>query len=104
MITCIEILEEKRKLLIELLKTEAKNDLILAQKLEFDKAIHWLKKINELKWDNAAMYDIVELPDMNTGFSEYRIMNDCETDDRSYWLELEPRCYAGDYLIIAKPR
>jgi len=30
---------------------------------------------------DVKKHEIIELPDMNTGYSEYRLMNDCETDD-----------------------
>ena len=31
---------------------------------------------------------VVKLPDMAAGYFEYRIMVDCETDDRELWMEL----------------
>ena len=43
---------------------------------------------------------------MQTGYSEYRIMNDCETDNQEHWIELEmeTRPTMGDFLLISKPQ
>jgi len=80
----------------------------LSELQEVDKAIGWLKKIEELNLKIVHKYDIIELPDMKTGFSEFRIMNDCETDDINHWIELKKDNYPvsmtpGDVLIIGKP-
>ena len=66
------------------------------------------KKIEELNLQNVQKYDIIELPDMKTGYSGFRIMNDCETDDINKWIELEKDNHpvfmtTGDILIIGKP-
>jgi hypothetical protein len=75
---------------------------------EINNAIKWLNKINELKLKNIEKYEIIELPDMNTGYSFYRIMNDCETDNVNEWIELKKgnrsvEASMGDILIISKP-
>lgn len=50
---------------------------------------------------------IFELPDSNTGYSDYRIMNDCESDDSAQWIELRIngnniRLSEGDIVIRKK--
>ena len=106
MIDVITHLEEKRAA-IQLLLKDGKKEF-LPQLQAYDKAILWLKKIEELQLANVQKYNVVKLPNPNTGYSEYRIMNDCETDDISQWIELEhngTRVSAAidDVLILSKP-
>ena len=103
----IKYLEERRGQIVGYLQNGEKNYLSDLQ--EIDKSICWLKKIEELNLEIVQKYDIVELPDMQTGYSEFRIMNDCETDDISQWVELTKDNYPvtmtlGDILIISKPK
>ena len=44
---------------------------------------------------------------MNTGYSEYRIINDCESDNKELWIEYiyednRIRLYPGDLLVKMK--
>jgi len=101
----IKYLEERRNQIVAYLKNG--NDEYLSELQEVDKAIHWLIKIEELNMKNVQKYDVIELPDMKTGYSGFRIMNDCETDDISKWIELRRDNYPvsmveGDILIISK--
>ncbi len=100
------ILKEKREETVEKLRTETNKEVLLLLKKDLDKAISWLEKIDELGWNNPSKYHIEELPDMQTGYSEYRIMNDCETDNQKHWIELEmeTRPTMGDFLLISKPK
>lgn len=100
------ILKEKREETVERLRTETNKEILLLLKKDLDKAISWLEKIEELEWNNPSKYNIEELPDMQTGYSEYRIMNDCETDNQEHWIELEmeTRPTMGDFLLISKPQ
>lgn len=100
------ILKEKREEIVERLRTEINKEILLLLKKDLDKAISWLEKIEELEWNNPSKYTIEELPDMQTGYSEYRIMNDCETDNQEHWIELEmeSRPTMGDFLLISKPQ
>lgn len=102
----VNILKSKREDIVEELKAGENRDRLLALKKDLDKAISWLEKIEELEWENPQKYQIEKLPDMQTGYSEYRIMNDCETDNQEYWIELEmeTRPTMGDFLLISKPQ
>ncbi len=73
--------------------------------MKINNAIKWLDKISELKLSDVNKYEIIELPDMNTGYSEYRLMNDCETDDIDSWIEFKDHIglVAGDFIICGKP-
>jgi hypothetical protein len=101
----IDYLEQRKSEIKDKLKNENKNEDLLVELKEINNSINWLNKINELKLKNVEKYEIVELPDMNTGYSFYRIMNDCETDDRNDWVELDipAKMCMGDILIISKP-
>jgi hypothetical protein len=98
----IKYLEEKYKIIKENIKIEKEYSFELK---EYKNAINWLKKIDELKLENIQKYNIIELPDPKTGYSYYRIMNDCETDDVNEWIELKienekVEACMGDILII----
>jgi hypothetical protein len=103
--TAIDYLEQRKDEIKSELKNGNKNENLLVELKEINTSINWLKKIHEFKLKNVEKYEIVELPDMNTGWSFYRIMNDCETDDRNYWIELPipVEMCMGDILIISKP-
>ncbi|MDM1555206.1 hypothetical protein PYS58_01270 [Chryseobacterium indologenes] len=50
---------------------------------------------------------MLELPNSDTGYSDYRIINDCETDDPDQWIELkinneEVKLSEGDLIIRKK--
>ena len=103
--TVVKHLEERRAEIQQHLKSGRKE--FLAELQEYDKALAWLKKIDELQLSIVQRYDVIKLPDPNTGYAEYRIMNDCETDDINQWVELEiegKRVTAtmDDVLIISR--
>ncbi|MHA8111810.1 hypothetical protein ACX122_01565 [Kosakonia cowanii] len=48
---------------------------------------------------------IIQIENEETGYSEYRILNDCETDNRDLWVEYKNgsvRVNPGDLLIKMK--
>ncbi len=101
----IEILKENQSTLIEeLRKNNMDREISIEKVSEIKKAITWLSKIEELQLDEVSKYEIVKLPDMQAGWSEFRIMNDCETDDRKYWIEFDKHSglIQGDPLCIIK--
>ena len=54
---------------------------------------------------SSKVEDIVQIEEEGTGYSEYRIVNDCESDDRSLWMEYmegKVRLHPGDFLIKMK--
>lgn len=56
---------------------------------------------------NGKISDIIKLADTNTGYSEYRIINDCESDNRELWVEYKNEnenvtINEGDILIKIK--
>ena len=101
----IQSLLTQRDIVLEELK-KGKNKEINHEKIaEIKKAIHWLHKLSELKIESTKKYEIVTLPNMETGYSEFRLMNDCESDDIKNWIEFKdhPPITTGDIIISAKP-
>ena len=102
----INTLLKEKKILIEKLKRDEDRDGNIKKISQINKAIEWLNKLTELKLDNVKKYEIIELPNMNTGYSEYRVMNDCETDDIKQWIEFKDHIglTTGDFIISKKPQ
>ena len=86
MIDLLKYIENK----IELEKNKtAKNNLIVIKEI--------VKEILESKYK----LKIIKFEEQNTGYSEYRIMNDCESENKEMWIEYDPevRILPGDILI-----
>ena len=104
----IEYLKKERESLLNQIKNGSQNEI--KNKVEIDTAIKWLEKINELELTQPDKYDFLRLPDMKTGYSEYHIMNDCESDDINNWIELKDSeeypvtLIFDDILISRKPK
>ncbi len=100
----IEILKENQNILVEKLKQNIDRESNIEKISSIKKAMTWLLKIEELRLDDVSKYEIVELPDMQTGFSEFRIMNDCESDDMKDWVEFKEHLglIQGDFIISRK--
>lgn len=86
MIDLLKYIENK----IELEKNKStKNNLIVIKEI--------VKEIIESKYK----FKIIKFEEQNTGYSEYRIMNDCESENKEMWIEYDPevRILPGDILI-----
>jgi hypothetical protein len=106
--TAIDYLEQRKNEIKNELKNGNKNKDLLIELKEINNSIKWLHKIDELKLKNIEKYEIIKLPAMETGLSNYRIMNDCETDNINKWIELKKDnmpllVCMNDILIISKP-
>lgn len=100
----IEALLTEKELLVDKLKSNENSEVDSKKIGEINNAIKWLNKISELGFADITKYEVVELPDLNTGYSEYRIMNDCETDNIETWIEFKDHIglAAGDFIISRK--
>ncbi len=102
----IGLLQEAHKNILVRIKAGEKE--LIAEKVELEKAIGWLAKIKELQLEKVSKYDWISLPDMKTGYSEYHIMDDCESDCIEDWIELKDEqgititATMDDVLIIPK--
>lgn len=101
----IQTLVNQKEVSIEELKKNENIEANHKRLAELKNAICWLQKLSELNIKSLNRYDIVELPYMETGYSEFRLMNDCESDDRKNWIEWKdhPTITAGDFIISKKP-
>lgn len=79
----------------------------LLLKRELSDAIHLMELFDRYQISKKTIDTVLELPDSNTGYSDYRIMNDCESDDPAQWIELsinneKIRLSEGDVIIRKK--
>ncbi|MDH7447605.1 hypothetical protein [Aquimarina sp. 2201CG14-23] len=100
----IKLLNAESKKTIEELRINRTQELV-ARKKEVDNAITWLKK----GMDHQIHPDmnIIMIPEKmtKTPSSEYRLIEDHESDERKYWTEVklddqELRPMPGDFLMI----
>ena len=102
----INKLLENREKIVENLKVGKTEEFGLLK--ELDKAIAWLKLVNNENLDNANKYMIQTLPaTTGYGYSYYHLMIDMETDDKTHWVEYKPSGEAlalcgGDIIFIRK--
>lgn len=80
------------------------NNKELYLKLELLKKIAIYLSQNEVE---GKLDELIQLVDMNTGYSEYRLINDCESDNRDLWIEYNQknesiRLNPGDFLLKMK--
>lgn len=74
------------------IKQQLKNDIadktfFIHKKIECEKALQWLILAQKNHINPQNIKNIFYLPYTNCGYSEYRVMNDCETDDKNMWIE-----------------
>ncbi len=104
----IKLLETEREIIIAALKNGKKERLNDLQQL--DKALGWLRLLEEKQLDKANRYHLEPLPFIEGygGFTNYRIAIDNETDDMKFWEEYKKDdgshllLSLGDYLLIEK--
>ena len=100
----INILKKRIAEIITELKIH-KTPELLAEKKALDMAINWLKKGDLYNIDITK--EIVQIPEnkTNTPSSEFRIIEDHESDDKRYWEEIKidgniVRPLPGSWLIL----
>lgn len=84
----IELLQNERIKTVEALRQGGQDKLPYLQQI--DKALGWLKAVEENGLENVGRYDIHRLPDPLYGFSYYHLMVDYESGDPSDWKEYMP--------------
>ncbi len=99
----------KQEQIFELKSFAAADKSVVEIKIQIERAIKCLELCEEYQIVPEKILAIHELPYMKTGYFEYRIMNDCEVDQRDMWIELkvddEPlRVIPGDLIIEKKSK
>ena len=88
----IELLQKERIKTVDALKHGNQQELSYLQQI--DKALGWLKRIEEKGVEDVGCYDIHSLPDLpqeNSGlYSFYHIMMDYESPNIEDWKEYRP--------------
>lgn len=96
----IELLQKERIKTGDALKHGNQQELPYLQQI--DKALGWLKRIEEKGLEDVGCYDIHSLPDLpqeNSGlYSFYHIMMDYESSDIEDWEEYKPD---GQTLLLS---
>ena len=100
----IELLDLELVKIVEQLKVKRSKALI-AKKKQIDNAIKWLKKGMEHQISPDAKSIVLPEKRTQTPSSEYRLIEDHETDDKQYWTEVkindsELRPLPGDLLLM----
>ncbi|MFP1872098.1 hypothetical protein ACLEDV_09055 [Lonsdalea quercina] len=78
--------------------------------LDYIRKLNFLKKLASCisECEKVGSVDsVIPLCDMSSGYSEYRIVNDCESDNRELWVEYKYRnkiirLDSGDLIIKMK--
>ncbi|SDI31536.1 hypothetical protein [Chryseobacterium jejuense] len=107
MITAREFITKEIDRLSSLISNGIDKESNLQLKKELSDAIHLLEMFDYYQISKKTIDMILELPDSRTGYSDYRIMNDCESDDPAQWIELKIndkkiKLSEGDIIIKKK--
>lgn len=81
----IKLLQNERRKTVDTLKHGEQHNLSYLQQI--DKALGWLKVIEDNKLETVGKYNIHRLPDPEYGFSYYHLMIDYESGDPKDWKE-----------------
>ena len=88
----IELLQKERIKTVDALKNGNKQELAYLQQI--DKALGWLKLIEEKGLENVGGYDIHSLPDLPSKsrgiYNYYHLMMDYEDPSIENWREYKP--------------
>lgn len=76
-------------------------------KKNLSETLYLLDIFEKYRIKKETVETVFELPVSNTGYSDYRIINDCESDDPDQWLEVsisgeKIRLSEGDLVIRKK--
>ncbi|MGE8433349.1 hypothetical protein [Chryseobacterium joostei] len=91
----------------DLISREVNKESNLQLKKELSETIYLLSILDNHQINKKTIKTILELPDSNTGYSDYRIINDCESDNPGHWIEVnihneKLRLAEGDIIIKKK--
>lgn len=98
----IKILTSERNSVISELKKQNEDKANLLENLKsIDRALKWLRILDENYAGSAGDYELIKLPFMQNCFESYRVMSDCESENIGDWeyrgIEIFP-----DDIILTK--
>ena len=81
------------------------DEVLVLRKESLVKSLRLLQQLTEYDVAPRAKIHTLPLPESSGHFSEFRLLDDQETEDRSHWTELEiegdpVRAIVGDILIL----
>ncbi|MEM6802361.1 MAG: hypothetical protein AAF696_13210, partial [Bacteroidota bacterium] len=84
-----------------------RTEVLIDKKTEFDRALLWLKKGEEFQINPNSSFFVLPDQRTTTPSSEFRIIEDHESDKQEYWTEIEYkgkniRPSPADILIMMK--
>lgn len=86
--------------------TVADAEINISNKKELKKCLFLIDLADIYNLDAKSIKEIISIPGMKTGYSEYRLINDCESDIREEWIEVfddsTKRLLPGDLIILKK--
>lgn len=105
--TVQEFIKKEVDKLNDLINKEIDRESNLQLRKELSETIYLLNVFDNYQISKKTIESILELPNSNTGYSEYRIINDCESDNPNYWIEIsihneKIRLTEGDIIIRKK--
>jgi|GEM_PF-1184775 hypothetical protein len=78
----------------------------ISNKDDLKKCLYLIDLAELYNLDAKSIKEIISLPDMKTGYSEYRLIDDCESDEKENWIEVfsdhTKRFLPGDLIIVKK--
>jgi len=86
--TAKDFLAKEIDRLNELIDQQVSKASNLQLRNELMDAHHLLTVFEKYRITKKTIETIFELPNANTGYSEYRIVNDCESDNPDHWIEV----------------
>ncbi|MFH6991359.1 hypothetical protein [Flavobacterium sp. FlaQc-48] len=102
------LIEQELQKIEQQLSSDSSDDITqnVSNKKELKKCLFLIDLAEDYDLDNRTIKEIISLPDMKTGYSEYRIINDCESDAMEDWVEIfddhTKRLLPGDLIILKK--
>jgi transcription elongation GreA/GreB family factor len=99
----IKSLESKIDAITDELRIEG-NEELLNEKLQFSKVIKWLRTGMNFQINPDSKVTVLPEQTTSTPSSEFRIIEDHESDMKEYWSEIKPngdelRPSPGDFII-----
>lgn len=96
----LKILNDERiRIVSELRKINADRKTLLDNLKSIDKALKWIKMLDEKNSGYSGDYEIIKLPFMENCFESYRIMSDSESENTCEWKYTGIEVFPDDIIL-----